>query len=553
MISAPCLRFNMGPYSVALILQALAGVTLAALNASAPAISVPSSQVWDGDDGRWSSFQIQVGTPGQTVRVLPGTSASAGTAIWVVIPVGCSAVNPTLENCEGKRGELFQSNLSTTWSTQGLVNNPDGAIYSLNTVQETGLGLSGNGSYGYDTVTLGLPGTGLPTLQDQLIVGIWTDDFFLGSLGLSPYNLNLSSFNGPTQSMMGALVNQSLLPSKSWAYTAGAVYKDPPAFGSLTLGGYDTTKFDADGLSLAFADDEFRDLLVSLQSITYDTAGSSPLLSQEVNMFIDSMVSEIWLPVEVCDAFQQAFNLTFNEQGQLYLISEDAHRALKAQNPEFTFSLGQPGGIQNGTVNIVLPYAAFDLNLTEPIVGNDTRYFPIKRAENSTTYTLGRTFLQEAYIIADYDRKNFTVAQALFPPASISQNIESIIAPGVEEQKSDGGGGGLSGGAIAGIVVGVVAGVVICLVGLFFWWRRAHRTRSPKQLHDTDPQKVQEIDSDTSEVRELGPGAPKVELGGQQIVPGHHEMDPAPKFHELGGPEIPAAELEGEVPMRDQK
>ncbi|KAF2165181.1 hypothetical protein M409DRAFT_67450 [Zasmidium cellare ATCC 36951] len=515
----------MGLHSILVVFQALASVALAALNASAPALSIPSAQVWDGDDGQWSTFQIQVGTPPQTVRVLPGTSASAGTALWVVIPVGCTSVNPTLENCEGERGELFQSNLSTTWSTQNLVNNPDGAIYSLNTVEEAGLGLSGNGSYGYDTVTFGLPGSDLPTLHDQLVVGIWTDDFFLGSLGLSPYTLNLSSFNGPQESLMGALVNQSLLPSNSWAYTAGAVYQDPPIFGSLTFGGYDTTRYNPNGLTVSFANDEFRDLLVSLKSIIYDTAGSAPLLGQEINIAINSMVSEIWLPTEVCDAFQQAFNLTFNEQGQLYFVSEEAHRSLIAQNPEFTFSLGQAGGINNGSVDIVLPYAAFDLNLTAPIVGNDTRYFPIKRSENSTTYTLGRTFLQEAYVIADYDRKNFTVAQALFPPASISQNIEKIVAPGLQESGSKSS-SGLSGGAIAGIVVGVVVGVLIILAGLFLWWRRSRKARSSK---------------------------PNNELGGQQVVPGRHEMEPQSKFHELDGPEIPAAELEADVPPRDQK
>jgi hypothetical protein len=47
-------------------------------------LSIPASLFWDGDDGWWSTFHVQVGTPGQTVRLLPGTSASAGTTTWVV-------------------------------------------------------------------------------------------------------------------------------------------------------------------------------------------------------------------------------------------------------------------------------------------------------------------------------------------------------------------------------------------------------------------------------------------------------------------------------------
>jgi hypothetical protein len=41
-------------------------------------INVPPSLYWDGIDGAWSTFHVQVGTPGQLLRLLPGTSASAG-------------------------------------------------------------------------------------------------------------------------------------------------------------------------------------------------------------------------------------------------------------------------------------------------------------------------------------------------------------------------------------------------------------------------------------------------------------------------------------------
>jgi len=55
--------------------------------------------------------------------------------------------------------------------------------------------------------------------------------------------------------------------------------------------------------------------------------------------------------------------------------------------------------------SIVLFYAAFDLQATYLIYNNSTRYFPIRCAANE--YTLGRTFLQEAYVIANYEHSNF--------------------------------------------------------------------------------------------------------------------------------------------------
>jgi hypothetical protein len=50
------------------------------------------------------------------------------------------------------------------------------------------------------------------------------------------------------------------------------------------------------------------------------------------------------------------------------------------------------------SVDIVLPYAAFDLEASYPLVRHPTRYFPLKRAANDSQYTLGRAFLQEAYV-----------------------------------------------------------------------------------------------------------------------------------------------------------
>jgi hypothetical protein len=152
-----------------------------------------------------------------------------------IILEGCVNVNPDLANCEQRRGGLFQSNLSSTWSTQGIPNGVDGAIFSLETFEESLLGLDGNGSYGYDTVSFGLPGSNLPTLEKQLIAGIWTDDFFLGNLGISPISFNFTSFNDPQPSMLSSLRNQSFIPSASWGYLAAMTLADLSLITSRSL------------------------------------------------------------------------------------------------------------------------------------------------------------------------------------------------------------------------------------------------------------------------------------------------------------------------------
>jgi hypothetical protein len=102
------------------------------------------------------------------------------------------------------------------------------------------------------------------------------------------------------------------------------------------------------------------------------------------------------------------------------------HAALLAQNANVTFTLGnQTAGVN---VNITLPYSAFDLNVSSPIVPESTSYFPLKRASNSTQYTLGRTFFQEAYVTADYDRRTFSVSQCAWV-AGAQQKIVPILPP----------------------------------------------------------------------------------------------------------------------------
>lgn len=76
-----------------------------------------------------------------------------------------------------------------------------------------------------------------------------------------------------------------------------------------------------------------------------------------------------------------------------------------------------------------MEYESFDLMAEYPIVNNQTRYFPLRQAQNDTQYTLGRAFLQDAYVIADYDRSNFSVSQAVFPNGSNTQQIVAIRRP----------------------------------------------------------------------------------------------------------------------------
>lgn len=261
--------------------------------------------------------------------------------------------------------------------------------------------------------------------------------------------------------------------------TSGAGFNK--VYGSLVLGGYDQSRFAPTNLTIPFAGDVSRDLVMGVQSIT---SGSTTLTSTSGGFyaFIDSTVPYLYLPLSVCEAFESAFGLVWNSTVELYLVNSTLHTELASRNASVTFTLGSSSSSGGGqTVDIVLPYAAFDLQASYPLVENSTSYFPLKRAANETQYTLGRTFLQEAYLIADYERHNFTVAPCAWTENAAAE-LHSIISPDtvLASANNNANDGHLSAGAIAGVVIGIVA--VIALLGLaIFFLRRRRRSATQKR------------------------------------------------------------------------
>jgi hypothetical protein len=262
------------------------------------------------------------------------------------------------------------------------------------------------------------------------------------------------------------------------------------------LGGYDSSKFIPNDVSFPFNSEDARDLTLQLEAIT--TTDGISLLPKSIPAFVDSSQPSVWLPLEACTLFEKAFNLTWNSEKELYLLTSAQHSALLAQNPNITFTLNNLTAGAN--VNITLPYAAFDLNVSFPIVDNSTSYFPLKRAANDTQYTIGRVFFQEAYVTADYERGNFSVSQCSWD-ANAQQNIVPILPP-VSKTSNGGGSSGSGGtnksgkassiptGAIAGGAIGGIA-LLAAAVTLIYWFniipRRRRRAEASLTTTQTQP------------------------------------------------------------------
>jgi hypothetical protein len=272
-------------------------------------------------------------------------------------------------------------------------------------------------------------------------------------------------------------------------------------------------------------------------SVTHD------LLSMP--MTIDSSVSQLWLPGVVCDQLELYLGLTYDTSTDLYIVNDTAHEKLVRLAPEMAFTLAADG-ISNVTTSVILPYAALDLQAGPPTYNFTTNYFPIRRASKGSV--LGRAFLQEAYLVVDWERSNFTISQAS-KRGNRTRKIVAISAPSKATPTSS-----LGVGAIVGIAIGAVILVVIVL-GLVWWRLRARRLSKAAAPTDVprptsswpEDKKLADIEPDHKELPDNNRDSIQSEAMSVPLYELHEEQN---RYQLMGDPvryELPADRVESEL------
>jgi hypothetical protein len=221
-------------------------------------------------------------------------------------------------------------------------------------------------------------------------------------------------------------------------------------------------------------------LVVNLETIYLhgkdDITWPTVAASKPISVRVDSVLSQMWLPLEACKIFEDTFDLTWNDTAEAYVLNQTTHERLVHLNPSVTFTISSD---KDGPArNFTLPYSAFDLQMGDP----PTPYFPLKRANNPVQYMLGRVFLQEVYLIVDYERGNFSLSQAYstggsgyiypiynttFNPSSTSASTTNNTNFGKEGAKT----ARMSSGAYAGIGVSIGT-IVLTVASVLLAWKK---------------------------------------------------------------------------------
>ncbi|KAI2626234.1 aspartic peptidase domain-containing protein [Xylaria nigripes] len=399
----------------------------------------PYAATWSdttyGPDGPWHAIQVTVGAD-QKIALFPGHEFQS----FLLTTDYCN----NNDTCPASKAHLYntaQSKVDNTGSDGKIAYQPPPNFMS-------GLNVAGDPAQSWvDNVDMGdmlIPNVALALISNSY-AAYPKDPWYplsVGCLGVgAPGTLNQSfSVNS------GSLINASLIPgfmkssnkipSNSFAMHIGSV--DPPMPGSLYFGGYDQNRVV--GKIISNTGDYTK--VISLKDISIGVVdGSSPwafesksgllvpdddLNSGGINVGVDGCSPYLTLPKATCDAIAENLPVDYNDALGLYIWRQDDPKysqiVSSASSMNFTFFAGS----NTEEVVISVPFRHLNLTLTAPLVDNDQQYFPCYTGP-SNSYTLGRAFLQDAFVGANWDSSTWWLAQAPGPniPESNIVNINS--------------------------------------------------------------------------------------------------------------------------------
>jgi hypothetical protein len=190
-------------------------------------VEVEVSEAWDGIDGKWSTFKINLGDRdgvglGQNFRVLPSTFSGVTTVPGLSDDCRTDecAKQRGVELYSSKQPHGFSSDLTLGWNLKGTYK-----VEFPNWWSDGGT----NGSLYLGNVGLGVSSSESLVLESQWVEEVPSKELFMGSFGLAVGSVGLGSDDSST--FLQTFNDNKLIPSLSYGYTAGASYREYFHFG----------------------------------------------------------------------------------------------------------------------------------------------------------------------------------------------------------------------------------------------------------------------------------------------------------------------------------
>lgn len=381
-------------------------------------------------------------------------------------------------------------------------------------------------------------------------------------------NASWSSENGTSVRFNRTLplaYQNGYIPSMSYGLHVGSVFSN--VTGSLTLGGYDSSRMLSD--PIVEDSNEFTLNSIGLGSVggymyfgepePYDNQLTTPGTYVTINPGAPYM----YLPRATCDKIAEFLPVHYDEAFNLYLWdkSDSAFHDIVKSLHFLSFGFASSN---NRTQKINVPFGVLNLTLSSPLVSEPTPYFPCSPLRDGQTATLGRAFLQAAFLAQNWHTNRVYLSQAPGPayepeylraiatddtqlqPATNPPTWQSTWTQALPPWDDSDEGSSLSGGAIAGVVVGIIALLAIIAGAAIWFTRRRKRRQSWTKPSDSLKGAVELPDGrqsrnnaaaygDESRYAYYKPDRRPVEIFEAEARPPAQEMDSEQQIRELPG------------------
>ncbi|KAI2780594.1 acid protease [Daldinia loculata] len=412
----------------------------------------PIAATWSsstfGPDGPWPAIEVTMGSE-QKISIYPGREFQT----FLLTSDYCNQ-NTTIP-CYANQAGLYneaKSQVDNTGSTGSIQ-------YQANPDYMQGVEVLGEMTKSWiDTMEFGgttIENVSLSLLSESYMAypnGQWYP-LTVGCLGIgAPATVNQSFSND-----YGPLINASLAPGYLWSHNITASNSfgmhigsaNPRMPGSFYFGGYDQNRIVGDVLT--YSDDYTKDITLKDISIkvidgsspwNFESLGgllaadNSSITSGGVQVSVDGCSPYLSLPKSTCDAIAKNLPVTYNEGLGLYFWKTDEPKYSQIINSASVLEFVFTGDSNTKNVSISVPFRHLNLTLTAPLIDKPTQYFPCYTGP-ARIYTLGRAFLQDAFIGANWGTKSWWLAQAPGPNIPGPSVVELADGDSIKASSND--------------------------------------------------------------------------------------------------------------------
>ncbi|KAK8131193.1 hypothetical protein PG984_007631 [Apiospora sp. TS-2023a] len=408
-----------------------------------------------GPDGPWNAVEVLVSND-QKIALYPG-----GEWATVLIPDEYCTYNAS-DGCPATKAGLYdkhkaQEELTGSYGGIGYKPPPE-YMKGLPIKSEDGL-TSWVDYVDFQEGSGPIPNVSI-ALLNKVFASYPNDQLYplsVGCLGLGgPGEVNQTFVTGTTAPNINAsLVSGNLFErhrteSNSFGMHIGSA-GTPSVKGALHFGGYDQNRVL--GKILTSPDGYYKPLRLKDIAIkvvdgaspwsfglTQDgllAQGNASIGPQGISTMVDGCSPYLTLPRSTCDALAGHLPVTYDAGLGLYMWNTNDAKysqiVSSASALEFTFL----GSSNTDLVPISVPFRHLNLTLDKPLVQNPQPYFPC--FTGSSNFTLGRAFLQDAFVGANWGTKTWFMAQAPGPivPEAKVVKFSSSDARSIDASNND--------------------------------------------------------------------------------------------------------------------